>query len=77
MKIEKYDPNKFPDVRSCKWHQVRQVTEQNAKPCELRFVVCDHGKQEGFCKHHFAIEMEENVRLRAALLAQLADKVLQ
>lgn len=77
MKIEKYDPNNFPEVRACKWHQVRQVTEQNAKPCELRFVVCDHGKQEGFCKHHFAIEMEENVRLRATLLTQLADKVLQ
>lgn len=37
----------------------------------------DRGTQEYFCKHHLAIEMEETVRLRAALLAQLADTVLQ
>jgi hypothetical protein len=77
MKIEKYDSGKFPDIHDCKWHHVRLSTEQNAKPCELRFVVCDHGKQTGFCKHHLAIEMEENVRLRAALLTQLAEKVLE
>jgi hypothetical protein len=76
MKIEKYEAAKFPDIRECKWRHVRQSAEQNAKACELRFVVCDHGKQQGFCKHHLAIEMEENVRLRAALLAQLADQVI-
>ncbi len=76
MKIEKYDPQKFPEVCECKWFRIRQGTEQNARPCEMRFVVCDHGRLEGFCKHHLALEMEENYRLRAALLAQLAEKIL-
>lgn len=77
MKIEKYDPQKFPEIRGCKWFMVRCAVEPDAKACELRFVVCDHGKQDGFCKRHFAMEMEENVRLRAALLSQLADSVLR
>jgi len=77
MKIEKYDAQKFPEIRGCKWHMVRCAVEPDAKPCELRFVVCDHGKQDGFCKRHFAMEIEENVLLRAALLSQLADSVLR
>lgn len=76
MKIEKYDPQKFPDVKVCKWHHVRQSVEHEPCKCELRFVVTDHGKREAYCKHHLAIEMEENVRMRAAVLVQLADMIL-
>jgi hypothetical protein len=76
MKIEKYVPQKFPDIHDCKWLHIRQAVERTGTPCELRFVVTDHGKQEGFCKRHLAIEMEENVRLRAALLVQLAEQIL-
>lgn len=77
MKIEKYEAQKFPEIRGCKWQQVRETVDRACTPCELRFVVIDHGKKEGFCKHHLAIEMEENVRLRASLLVQLADTVLR
>ena len=76
MKIEKYDSAKFPAIRDCKWSHVRQAVDRAGSSCELRFVVTDHGKQEGYCRHHLAIEMEENVRLRAALLVQLADQIL-
>ena len=77
MKIERYESQKFPDVRGCKWQHVRATVERDCSPCELHFVVTDHGHRQGFCKHHLAIEMEENVRLRAALLVQLADTVLK
>ena len=77
MKIDKYDAQKYPEVRGCKWHIVRAAVEPDTKPCELRFVVCDHGRLDGFCKRHLALEMEENVRLRAALLCQLADMVMK
>ena len=77
MKFEKYDPQRFPEIRDCKWHKVREAVDQDVKPCEVRFVVCDHGKKEGYCKRHLAIEMEDNVRMRAALLVQLADAMLQ
>ncbi len=77
MRIDSYDPGKHPDIKGCKWQLVRQAAEPEIKPCEVRFVVCDHGRQDGFCKRHFAIEMEENVRLRAALLCQMADAVLR
>ena len=77
MKIESFDAEKHPAIQKCKWQLVRETVERDCPPCQLRFVVIDHGRQDGFCKHHLAIEMEENVRLRAALLVQLADRVLQ
>ncbi len=77
MKIESFDAKKFPEMRGCKWQPVRETVERGCGQCEVRFVVTDHGRREAFCKHHLAIEMEENVRLRAALLVQLADTVLR
>ena len=76
--VEKYDPVKHGSLGPCPWEITARQVKKEAKPCVIDFVVRDpfSAKPVGYCRTHFVSQLQTDEELRAALLAQLADKLL-
>jgi hypothetical protein len=77
LTVEKFNAAKHGNTGPCPL----QITPQKAKgvkPCPIEFVVVDPNgdKIAPYCATHLATQLEEDERLRAALLVQLAGKLL-
>jgi hypothetical protein len=78
LTIEKFDSAKHGDVGPCPWQMTAQQVRPGTKPCSIEFVVVDpfSAKLAPYCRTHLATQLEGDERLRAALLVQLAEKML-
>jgi hypothetical protein len=76
--IEKFDSARHSDVGPCPWQITAQQIRPGTKPCSVEFVVMDPfaNKPAAYCRTHLATQLESDERLRAALLVQLAEKLL-
>ena len=75
--VEKFNAAKHGALGPCPL-QVMPKQAKGAKPCPIEFVVIDPigAKVAPYCATHLATLLEEDERLRAALLVQLAEKML-
>jgi hypothetical protein len=76
--IEKFDSTKHGNVGPCPWQMTAQQVKPGTKPCLIEFVVIDPFADNlaAYCRTHLATQLESDERLRAALLVQLASKLL-
>ena len=75
--IERYHAEKHGKLGACPWQSTAQQIKPGCKPCPIEFVVVDpFSHPVGYCRKHLATQLESDPRLRAALLVQLADKLL-
>ena len=76
--IEKFDVAKHGPAGPCPWQVTAQQVRPGTKPCTIEFVVVDPfaSKLSPYCRTHLATQLEGDERLRAALLVQLAEKLL-
>ena len=76
--VERFDPAKHGPPGPCPWQRTAQQVKPGSKPCAIDFVVVDpfESKVIPYCRAHFATQLESDERLRAALLVQLAEKLL-
>ena len=76
--IEKFDSTKHGAAGPCPWQMTAHQVRPGTKPCSIEFVVGDPSasKVTSYCRTHLATQLESDERLRAALLVQLAGKVL-
>ena len=78
LTIEKFDPKKHGEAGPCPWQMTAQQVRPGTKPCPIEFVVVDPSvpKVAPYCRTHLATQLESDEKLRAALLVQLAEKLL-
>ena len=78
LTIEKFDSAKHGVAGPCPWQMTAQQVRPGTKPCPIEFVVVDPlaSKVSPYCRTHLATQLESDERLRAALLVQLAEKLL-
>jgi len=77
LTVEKFDPAKHGVMGPCPL-QITPKQAKGVKACPIEFVVIDPigAKVAPYCATHLATLLEEDERLRAALLVQLAEKLL-